>query len=81
MGNSPSESADYPDGVSVDVDVDPHQDRIRDRSSVAATSQQMFYHVEATVEKQVQQTAVATFLEKSTRRHLLTLQALNTRLV
>ena len=60
MGNSPSESADYPDGVSVDVDVDPHQDRIRDRSSVAATSQQTFYRVEETVEKQVQQMAVAS---------------------
>ena len=60
MGNSPSESSDYPDGVSVDVDVDPHQDRIRDPSSVAATSQQTFYRVEATVEKQVQQTAVAS---------------------
>ena len=60
MGNSPSESADYPDGVSVDVDVDPHQDRICDRSSVAATSQQTVYRVEATVEKQVQQTAVAS---------------------
>ena len=61
MGNSPSESAGYPDGVSVDVDVDPHQDRIRDRSPVAATSQQTIYRVEAaTVEKQVQQTAVAS---------------------
>ena len=60
MGNSPSESAGYPDGVSVDVDVDPHRDRIRDRSSVAATSQQTIYRVEATVEKQVQQTAVAS---------------------
>ena len=58
MGNSPSESADYPDGVSVDVDVDPHQDRIRGRSSVAATSQQTVYRVEATVEKQVQQIEV-----------------------
>ena len=60
MGNSPSESAGYPDGVSVDVDVDPHQDRIRDPSSVAATSQQTFYRVEATVGKQVEQTAVAS---------------------
>ena len=51
MGNSPSESADYPDGVSVDVDVDLHQDRIRDPSSVAATSQQAVYRVEATVER------------------------------
>ena len=60
MGNSPSESADCPDGVSVDVDVDPHKDIIRDSFSVAPTSQQTVYRVEATVaEKQVQQTSVA----------------------
>ena len=62
MGNSPPESADCPNGVSVD---DPRQDRIHDRSSVAATSAQP-----TPVEKPVVLTSVASSSTKTIQRSI-----------